>query len=317
MNNNVTNDNAIRNTDGSMNNGLKGKVVVITGASSGFGKGAALRFAREGASVVLAARRADLLDELVRECQGEGGRAVAAPTDVGKQEDVENLARTAMTEFGRIDVWVNNAGVGALGRFDEVPLEDHVRVIETDLLGTIFGSYYAMRQFRRQGQGTLINISSVLGKLPAPYYGSYAAAKHGVVGLGGVLRQELAENNEENIHICTVMPTSMDTPFFDHAANYTGHEVQPIPPLYEPEKVVDTIVRLATDPEDEVAVGTAGKIFTVGHNIAPGLVEKMMGSQTQKAQIEQSPPAAATHGSVREPMERGTEVSGGRLKSDS
>src|SRR5690348_11808302 len=107
---------------------LADKVVVITGASSGFGKGAALRFAEMGAPVVLAARRENLLDEIARQCEASGVHALAVPTDVTQQQDVENLAGAALSEFGRIDVWVNNAGSGAVGRFEEIPLADHIQV---------------------------------------------------------------------------------------------------------------------------------------------------------------------------------------------
>src|ERR1041385_270690 len=186
------------------------KVVVITGASSGFGKGAAREFAKAGASVVLAARRNELLDALAQECEAVGGQAIAVPTDVSSAAEVEQLAQAAIDAFGRIDVWVNNAGVGALGRFDEIPLSDHVEVIETDLMGALYGSYFALSQFRKQGNGTLINIASVVGKVPAPYFASYVASKHGIVGLSAALRQELRENGVEKIHVCTVMPTSTD-----------------------------------------------------------------------------------------------------------
>ena len=136
-------------------------------------------------------------------------------------------------EFGRIDVWVNNAGAGAIGRFEDVPLEDHVKVIQTDLLGTLYGSYFAMTQFRRQGQGTLIDVASVIGKVPSPYFASYAAAKHrGVVGLSASLRQELEQDKIDTIRVCTVMPTTFDTPFFEHAAQYSGKQASPIPPTY-------------------------------------------------------------------------------------
>ena len=293
---------------------LSGKVIVITGASSGFGKGSAREFGARGASVVIAARRGELLDELAQQIEAAGGRALSVPSDVSQQNEVEGLCRAAIEQFGRIDVWVNNAGVGALGRFEEVPLADHVKVIETDLLGTIYGSYFAMRVFREQGYGTLINISSVIGKVPSPYYSSYAAAKHGVVGLSAVLRQELKQNEIENIHVCTVMPTSFDTPFFDHAANYTGHESVPIPPVYEPERVVETIVRLATEPEDEVSVGTAAKIATVAHQIAPGMTESMMGKQAHKANIVDAPSAPNTGGSVQKPQPKGRGVTRNKEK---
>jgi short-subunit dehydrogenase len=280
-----------------MSNEVCGKVIVITGASSGFGKGAARRFAQQGACVVLAARREYLLDDLARECEALGGRALAVRTDVSESEDVERLASAAISRFNCIDVWINDAGVGAL-----------------DLLGTVYGSYVALRQFHNQQSGILINIASALGKIPAPYYASYTAAKYGIVGLCGALRQELRENNVDYIHICTVMPMAMDTPFFEHVSNYTGHEATPIPPLYDPQKVIDTIVRLATEPEDEVIVGVAGKVAAAAHSIAPGLTENLMGKQTHKTQMEDAPLAEFSPGSVREPMATGTEVTGGRLQ---
>jgi short-subunit dehydrogenase len=289
------------------------KVIVITGASSGFGKGAALKFAEAGASVVIAARRDDLLEGLAAECEAAGGKALVVPTDVSVPDEVEELCNQALQRFGCIDVWVNNAGVGAIGRFDEVPLDVHLQLINTNLLGTICGSYFAIRHFRQQGAGILINIASVIGKVPAPYYSSYAASKHGVVGFSAALRQELKEDDMDNIHVCTVMPTSMDTPFFEHEANYTGHQAQPIPPTYDPQKVIDVIFDLATDPEDEVSVGGAGALMTFLHGLVPG-VEGMMAKQTRKVQMEKAPPEDEKTGSVFEPEAEGTEVTGGWKK---
>jgi len=136
---------------------LTGKVVVITGASSGFGRGAALRFAEAGAAVVLAARRGEVLRDLARECAGQ---AFAVPTDVSKRADVERLMQAALLRFGRVDVWINNAGVGALGHFERIPLDDHMQVICTDLMGTVCGSHVAYCYFLEQGSGIVINIAS-------------------------------------------------------------------------------------------------------------------------------------------------------------
>ena len=208
---------------------LTNKVVVITGASSGFGKGSALRFAEKGASVVLAARRGELLDELAQKCEGTGVRALAVPTDVSQQDDMESLAEQTVSAFGRIDVWVNNAGAGAVGRFEDIPLADHVQVIETHLLGTLYGSYFAMRQFRRQGDGILINIASVIGKVPSPYFSSYAAAKHGVVGLSATLRQELSEDGIKSIRVCTVEPTTLIRRSLNTRSNTPGAKQAPFP----------------------------------------------------------------------------------------
>lgn len=296
------------------NRSSKDRVIVITGASSGFGKGTARRLAQSGASLVLAARRGPLLEELARECEAAGSPTLAVTTDVSRREDMERLGREAVSRFGRIDVWINDAGVAALGRFEEIPLADHVQVIETNLLGTIYGSYVALQQFRRQKQGTLINMASVLGKIPAPYYASYAASKYAIVGLSAALRQELRQNRVDDVHVCTVMPTTFDTPFFDHVANYTGHEVKPIPPVYDPERVIDVLVRLVSEPEDEVMVGTAGKISDVAHHIAPDTIEKIWGKQVHKTQIEKAAPAQTAPGSLHGPVVIGTEVSGGRLR---
>lgn len=291
---------------------LQGKVVVITGASSGFGKGAARRFAAEGAAVVLAARRDDLLQELAIECVDLGGQALAYETDVSRADDVRRLAEAAVARFKRIDVWVNNAGVGALGPFESVPLEDHIQVIETNLLGTLYGSYCAYRQFLAQRSGILINIASELGRHTVPYYASYAAAKHGVVGLGDALRQEVIQKKHlQNVHICTIMPTAHDTPFFDHAANYTGHEVQAPAPLHDPDNVVAAIVRLAKNPKAKEIVGGDGVLKVLMKNLAPGVSERMAAKQMHATQMS-GPPAADSPGAVRAPMPDGTEVSAHR-----
>lgn len=299
------------------NTELSNKVVVITGASSGFGRGTALALAEAGASLVLAARRGHLLRELVDTCRMRGGRAIAVPTDVARHSDSENLAVTALETFGRIDVWINNAGVAAIGTFDQMPLAEHTQVVVTNLLGTINGSWFAVRYFRTRRRGVLINVASALGKMPAPYYASYVASKFGIVGLDGSLRQELELSGLSDIHVCTVMPMSHDTPFFDHVANYTGHEVQPVPPLYDEKKVVETIVGLITDPQDEVIVGGRGKVYAAAHGVMREPVEKAIAKSAHKAMIEESPPAGDTRGNIAEPVERGKTVSGGRRSQPS
>jgi short-subunit dehydrogenase len=291
---------------------LAQSVIVLTGASSGFGRGAALEFARAGAKVVLAARRDDLLEELANECSAEGGDALPCATDVSKRDEVERLCETALEAFGRIDVWINNAGVGAIGRFERVPLDVHEQVIATNLYGTLYGSYVAYKQFVAQKSGVLINIASELGFGTVPYYSSYTAAKHGVVGLSGSLRQEVKQNRIEGVHICTIMPTAHDTPFFDHVANYTGHEVRPPKPLHDPQRVVDAIVRIARDPEDKEIVGADGIAKLLLANVLPGVSEKMGAKQMHKTQMEKPPPSDDSPGAVRAPMREGTEVSAGR-----
>lgn len=276
-----------------------GKVVVITGASSGFGKGAACRFAEEGAYLVLVARRAELLAELAEQCIVLGGRAIPQPADVSQRADVERTAQAALREYGRIDIWINNAGVGALGPFERIPIEDHEQVVATNLIGTLYGSYYAYRQFLKQGSGILINVASELGGQTVPYYSSYAAAKHGVVGLGDSLRQEIERSGVDDIHVRTLLPAAHDTPFFDHAANYTGHEIRAPQPLHDPQEVVETIVRVAAQPKERGVTGPDGLVKVLTQKLAPDT-------------REEAPPTADSPNALRAPMSEGTEVSAGR-----
>ncbi|MBS1989705.1 MAG: SDR family NAD(P)-dependent oxidoreductase [Cyanobacteria bacterium SZAS LIN-3] len=189
-----------------------------------------------------------------------------------------------------------------VGFFTDVPLEDHIQVIETDLMGTIYGSYAAIKIFLRQEAGTLINIASMIGKIPAPYYASYAAAKHGVVGLSAALRQELSAQRIKTIHVATVMPMAMNTPFFSHAANYTGHQAVPIPPMDDAGKVIDAIVDLVVHPRnEEVPVGSGSGANLLMHNTAPSMSENVMAELTHQVQMKDAPVAAQTNGTLRAP----------------
>jgi short-subunit dehydrogenase len=284
---------------------MKGQTVVITGASSGFGRGIALRLAGRGANLVLAARRKDLLDELAQEC----GNAIAVHTDVGNPEDVEKLARAAVARFNRIDVWINNAGVAALGRFDEVPLEDHLQVLQTNLAGTLAGSHVALSRFRRQRFGTLINMASMLGHTPAPYYSSYCASKYGIVGLCASLRQELRAHGENDIHVCAILPMAADTTFYEHAANYTGHTLQPYP-ITDAEQVIDAVVQTIDVPRDEVNVGLPAQAASLTQQLAPWLTETMTAEVTHRLQMENAPSASATPGNLHAPVMIGRGVTG-------
>ena len=157
----------------------------------------------------------------------------------------------------------------------------------------------------------LINVSSFAGRVAAPYLSSYSASKFGVRGLGMALREELEANDEDGISVCTVMPVSHDTPFFEHAANHSGKPVEPIGTVYDPQNVVDVIYELALDPEDEVIVGASGKIADLGERFMPRLTERQMGKRTHKAQMKQNKSAPDKSGSVFEPEESGTGIYGG------
>jgi short-subunit dehydrogenase len=232
-------------------------------------------------------------------------------TDVSQPGQVHELAEVALHEFGRVDIWINNAGVATYGRFEEVPVTEHEQVVRTNLLGCIYGSHAALQQFRAQGRGTLINVGSFAGVQPAPYFSSYCASKFGLRGLDISIRQELEVNGDENIRVCTVMPTSMDTPFFEHAGNHTGKPVRPIPPVYDPQKVIDAIFEVALNPKDEVIVGRRGKVGKAIRRLAPRVMERQMAKRSHKSHQQQTESAPESSGNVFEPLSSGSGVRGG------
>lgn len=289
---------------------IRDSVVVITGASSGIGRATARAFAEEGASVVLAARRERPLKEVATECRNLGGRALVVPTDVTDRTAVEELARKAVEDFGRIDVWVNNAAVAFFGRFEEAPYEVYRRVIETDLFGYIHGARAVLPHFREQGSGVLINNASMVARIPQPYTSPYVISKHGIRALGQSLRQELALDGDHDIHVSTIMPATFDTPLFQHAANYTGRAVQAMPPVYPAERVAQTILKNAKRPKREVYVGNAARMMSAQFTLAPGLTERTLATMVDRRHLQEKP-EKPTPGNVLEPMEEWTGVSGG------
>ncbi len=290
---------------------LEDSVVVITGASSGIGRATALEFARKGANVVLAARREELLRTVADECKQISGRAaVAVLTDVSDEAAVQKLAQQAFEHFERIDVWVNNAGIGAFGRFEETPPEVYRQVMETNFFGTTYGVRAVLPYMRLQKSGVIINTASLLATVAGPYYSAYTASKHAIRALGESLRQEIEALDDVDIHICTVMPATIDTPFFRHSANYTGRTVKALPPVYPPEQVAMTIVKCAEHPQREVFVGNAGRMISFTHTMAPVLGEGMLAHQIDMGHFKDES-APATSGNTLEPMMAGSDITDG------
>jgi short-subunit dehydrogenase len=289
---------------------LSGKTFVITGASSGFGRGTAVALGQDHANVVLAARRTELLEEVATLVRQAGGTALVVTTDVTSATDMGNLMHAAVARFGSVDCWINNAGIGAIGPFENIPLEDHSRVIDVTLKGVVNGSYIAMKQFRKQGYGSLINVGSVDSEVPLAYQSSYAAAKAGVLSLGHTLNQEIRLSGADAITVSTVMPWAVDTPWWEHAANYSGHTPR-MASMDDPQKVVNAIVRAALYPSEDIPVGWKAQSAIWSHRLAPGMTERFSADVAHKYQFEQAPQAPTSDGSLFIPMESGRDVSGG------
>ncbi|MDQ0594807.1 short-subunit dehydrogenase [Chryseobacterium ginsenosidimutans] len=289
---------------------IAGKTYVIVGASSGFGRGVAEELGRCKANVVLAARRTELLEEIATRIRESGGKAQVVTMDISKPEDLQHVADDALQQFGRIDVWVNMAGVGAIGRFWDIPDADHSRIIDVNLKGFIYGSKVAIKQFMKQGYGVLMNMGSVDSETPLAYHASYSASKAGVRNLSLAVGQELRLHGYKNIKVVTVEPWAVDTPWWRHAANYSGVEPK-MALMDEPYKVVNVMLRKSLRPKKIAPVGFKAKLSSFMANVFPRFNEWLTGNVSHRYQIEMPPKASNTNGSIYEPMKEGTGIDDG------
>jgi len=261
------------------------QVVVVSGASSGIGRGVALAFAARGADVVLAARSTETLDEVARACEARGARALAVPTDVSDEDAVHALAERAVERFGRIDAWVNVAAVWSYGRFEDTPADVFRRVVDTTLFGQVYAARAVVPLFRSQRQGVLVNVGSLYGRVSSPYVAPYVTSKWGLIGFSEVLRQELRD--EPGISVCLVLPGAVDTPIYRHAANYTGRRIRPLPPVVAPERVVAAVVRAVDRPKAQLVVGRTQQVGAWLHTVTPaGLYDRVIGPMVDLAALQ-------------------------------
>lgn len=289
-------------------NSMSGQTVVITGASSGNGKAAALRFAQEGAHVVLAARREELLKDVAEECRKFGVKALAVPTDVTDFQQVKNLFQEALSLTGRVDVWVNNAGVLALGSFTETPPEMSEEILKINLLGCIYGAHVAIPHFIENERGVIITMNSLSAFIPTPYVAAYSASKMGLKGFTEALRFEMSKYKD--IHVCDIYATFLDTTGLDHAANLTGKKVAPPPPVLDPCKVADVMVRLVKHPKNSVTLGMNAHLGKLVHFMAPGILGRGLAIATELL-LKISPEERRTSGNIYHPVMEGKDIHGG------
>lgn len=291
-----------------------GKTFVIIGASSGFGRGVAEKLGSYGANVVLAARRKELLEEVAGIVRNSGGTALVVPTDISKPGDVQALADAAIARYGHIDVWINDVGVGAIGRFWDIPLEDYSRLIDVNLKGFVYGTQIALKQFRVQGSGTIINLGSIDSEVPLAYQAVYAATKAAIRSMDQAVNQELRlAGHRKRIRIVTIEPWAVDTPWWGHAANYSGHAPR-MAAMDPPGKVVNAIIWASRHRRRELPVGWKAKTSWTMHHIAPHFTEWFSAQIAHRSQMRNAPPAPPTDGSLHQPMESGRGVDDGVRK---
>lgn len=283
-------------------------VVVIAGASSGIGRATARRYASERARLVLASRSASALEEVVAECREAGAEAIAVPTDVRDEAAVRALAERAVREFGRIDVWVTAAGIFAYGGFEILPPDIFRQVVETNLMGQVHAARAVLPHFRRQRSGALVMVGSLYSRVGSPLVSPYVTSKFGLLGFAIVLRQEL--RRERGIRIRIVLPSSIDTPVYQNAANVTGRRIHPLPPISSPERVARAIMAAPHRRRFATHVGQTQRAAILVQRFAPGFYDWVTGALKRTVELRGSG-EPATDGTVFAPPAHAGGTTGG------
>ena len=248
---------------------FKDQIVIITGASSGIGRELARAFSREGASVVLAARSVDALEQLAAELREAGGQALVVPTDVRDYGQIERLIQVTQQTFGRLDVLVNNAGQGLGVWAKDLAMAQVEEVFRTNVLGLIYATRLALPGMIAQQRGLIINISSVAGKVGTPSDSVYAASKFAVNGFSQGLRAEVAQHN---IHVLTVCPFFTSGTRFSQ--NVPGRGFEPRNPLrrMSARRVAELTLDAAAQGKQEIVLTRLARTGVFLNHFTPGVV---------------------------------------------
>ncbi len=267
---------------------LSDQVVLITGASSGIGRQAAARFAREGAKVILVARNEEALASAVKEIEQDGGEAAIAVADVADQQQLRAAAETGVSRFGRIDTWVNNAGVGMYTKILDTAIEDDRRLFETNFWGIVNGSRLAVEYLKRSGGGALINVGSEVGDVSIPIQGMYATSKHAVRGFTDALRDELLADDTP-VSVTLIKPAAINTPFPKHAKNNLDKDATLPSPVYAVDIVADQILHAATHGNRSLYAGGGGRLMALAGQHFPSLMDRIMSTMGISQQLMDRP----------------------------
>ena len=273
---------------------LHEQVIVVMGASSGIGRETAEEALARGATVVLAARDKPALDDIVALAEQRGALAFAVECEVSDFTQVQRVADEAFARYGRIDTWVNVAGVSVYGTYDQVPLDEVRRIMDVNFMGQVHGALAALPYLRRQERGALICVGSVAGSRAIPFQSAYSASKHALKGWLESIRVELEMQHSE-VQVTLVKPSSVNTPFFDEARTHMGRQPAPVPPTYQPSVVAKAILHCAEHRERSITVGGGGRLIEAVETFAAGLLDryfvKTPGSQSTDQPKSDSAPA--------------------------
>ena len=278
------------------------QVMVITGATSGIGLTTARMAAEQGAQLMLIARNEDALKRLTEELSLHGRRAIYHAADVADEGSLRAAADKTISEFGRIDTWVNNAGGSIYGRIMDVSIDDLRRVFETNVWGVVYGSRIAVEHLRERG-GALINVGSEVSDAPVPLQGIYSSSKHAVKGFTDALRIEI-EADGLPISITLIKPTAIHTPFPENAKNLLPYEPQLPGPLYAPELVAEAIIHCAQHPVRDFFIGEMAKLHSSFALNAPRLYDTLQEKGIDSMQNSGEPSVINRHDGLHQTNSR-------------
>lgn len=260
---------------------IRDQVVVIIGATSGMGRETAVQFGLEGAKVIVAARGEAGLQSLVQEIKDRGGEASYQVTDVAEFDQVESLAAFVVRKYGRIDTWVNTAGIWATARFCDLKPWEFERIVKVNLIGQANSLWAALPHLQANiaggasSGGSIILFSSVLGQLGLPLTSAYAASKHGVIGLIDSVRVELKQERIP-ISLTTILPFGTNTPIYNTGLSRIGYMPRPAAPVVQPEVVAKAVLYAASNPVRQIYGSGAGKIFAILNQLIPEVMDDVL-----------------------------------------
>src|SRR3954466_2522934 len=270
------------------NGAARRKVVVITGASAGVGRAVARKFGAEGARIGLLARGRAGLEGARRDVQQLGGEALVLPTDVADANAVEAAAAEVEQNFGRIDIWINNAMCSVFSPVKEMTPEDYKRVTEVTYLGVVYGTLAALKRMLPRDSGTIIQVGSALAYRGITLQSAYCAAKHAIQGFHDSLLVELI-HDKSNVKATMVQLSAHNTPQFDWAKSRLPNKAQPVPPIYQPEVAAEAVLWAAKHYRREYIVGFPSWKAIYGNNFFPSLADKFLAKMGYEGQQTEEP----------------------------
>jgi NAD(P)-dependent dehydrogenase (short-subunit alcohol dehydrogenase family) len=276
-------------------------VVVVTGGSAGVGRATARAFAELGARVAVLARGSDGLQATCRDIEALGGQALALPTDVAYEDEVERAAAAVVERWGCIDIWVNNAMATIFGPAQQLSGADFRRATEVTYLGAVWGTRVALKRMHPQRGGVIVQVGSALAYRSIPLQAPYCAAKAALRGFTDSLRSELLHDGSA-VQLTMVHLSAFNTPQFEWGRTLMPRRPQPVPPIFQPELAAQAIVWAATHERREWWVGWPAVKAILGQRVVPGLLDRILARKAYDGQQDDEPLPEGRQDNLHQPV---------------